>query len=214
MARAMSINNLYDKKIDTFPFDGVWKDVMDCPEKNGLWIVYGPEKHGKTWFSLMLADYLSQFQNTLYVSAEEGLSLPFIKTCKRAKLKPSNQNLKFTEYETIEEIKVRLSKRKHPKIVILDNLTIYNDELNKGRLRQLLHRHKDILFVVVAHEEKGEPYMATAKLAKKLAKIIVRVQGLACFVGGRCSGGRLDIDETKSQLYHGMSKEEAEIAMK
>ena len=57
--------------------------------------------------------------------------------------------------------------------------------------------------VLLAHMEKNEPYTATAKLAKKLAKIIIRVDGLTAFVSGRCPGGIITINEQTAQLYHG-----------
>lgn len=203
MARTLSTRNLFDRKFKTFEFDGVWFDVFENPETTGAWIVYGNEKNGKTWFSLKLAEYLSSFAKTLYVSAEEGTDLTFVKACERAKLDPTNRNIQFLEYEPIEELNIRLKKRKSAKIVIIDNVTIYKDELKNGGFRKMLRLHKDKLLIFVAHEDKGEPDGATGKLIKKLSKIIMRIQGLTCFVSGRCPGGILQIDEEKSKLYHG-----------
>ncbi len=203
MARALNTKNLFDKKFKTFDFDGVWKDTIGEPETTGAWIVYGNEKNGKTWFSLKLAEYLSRFMKTLYVSAEEGTDKTFVDACERAQLAPTNRNINFIEYESIEELNIRLKKRKSAKVVIIDNVTIYKDELKNGMFRKMLRLHKDKLLIFVAHEDKGEPDGATGKLIKKLSKIIVRVQGLTCFVYGRCPGGILKIDEEKSKLYHG-----------
>ncbi|MDB0601108.1 hypothetical protein [Tenacibaculum maritimum] len=203
MARSLTIKNLYDKKFKTFDFKGVWQDTMGKPEVNGAWIVYGAEKNGKTWFSLKLAEYLSGFGKTMYVSAEEGTGMTFVDACRRAKIDLNNNMLHFQEYIPIEELDKKLSNRKAAKIVFLDNVTIYADELKNGVLRKFLQKHSDKLIVFIAHEERKEPYTATAKLARKLAKIIVRVQGLACFVSGRCNGGILMIDEQKAALYHG-----------
>ena len=199
----LTIKNIYDKKFRTFSFDGVWKDTIGEPEQAGFWLIYGAEKNGKTWFSIKLADYLSKFARTAYVSAEEGLSKAFVEACERAGLEP-NSNLKFMEYTSIEELDAKLEKRKSPKVLVLDNITMYVDELKNGVLRKLHHKYRDTkLFIFVAHEEKNEPYTATAKLAKKLAKVIIRVEGLACFISGRCPGGTLMIDEEKAMLYHG-----------
>lgn len=203
MSRMLTIKNIYDKKFRTFSFDGVWKDTIGEPEQAGFWLIYGAEKNGKTWFSIKLADYLSKFARTAYVSAEEGLSKAFVEACERAGLEP-NSNLKFMEYTSIEELDAKLEKRKSPKVLVLDNITMYVDELKNGVLRKLHHKYRDTkLFIFVAHEEKNEPYTATAKLAKKLAKVIIRVEGLACFISGRCPGGTLMIDEEKAMLYHG-----------
>lgn len=201
--RALSVKNIYDKKFKTFEFDGVWKDTMGMPETNGFWLIYGQEKNGKSWFAIKLAEYLSQFQKTLYVSAEEGVGKTFVDACARAKVCHTSK-LKFLEYVPIEDLNEKIAQKRAAKIVLIDNITIYADELKNGTLRQMHHQYKDThLFIFIAHEEKNEPYTATAKLAKRLAKIIVRVEGLACFVSGRCPGGTLTIDEERAQLYHG-----------
>lgn len=203
MQRSLTLKNLYDKKFKTFDFDGVWFDTMEKPETNGAWLVFGKEKNGKTWFTLKLAEYLSRFEKTLYVSAEEGAGMTFVDACKRAKLNLKSKRLHFQPYIPLEELDEILSRRKAPKIAVLDNLTIYNDELKYGALKKFLQKHDDKLIVFVAHEERNEPYTSSAKLVRKLAKIIIRVQGLACFVSGRCKGGILMIDEEKAALYHG-----------
>jgi len=202
--RSLSIRNIYDKKYITMPFTGVWADAMGQPEHNGIWIIYGPEKNGKTWFALQLANYLTAFDKVLYVSAEEGVSKAFRDACGRVGIDAKNRKLSVLDYTPIAELDEKLSKRKAPRIVFLDNATIYADELKGGMLRQLTAKHPTKLFVIVAHEERGEPYTAVAKIAKKLAKVIVRVKGLACTVWGRCPGGTIMIDENSATLYWGM----------
>ncbi|MBS2100678.1 P-loop NTPase family protein [Carboxylicivirga linearis] len=204
--KAVYAKNLYElkDKIKRFAFSGVFEIVMGQPTTTGMWIIYGNEKNGKTWFALKIADYLSQLANVLYVSAEEGIDGEFIEACERAKIPFNNRSLKFYEYTEIEVLDEMLSKKRAPKIVFIDNVTIYADELKNGVLRQFTQKHADKLFVFLAHEERKEPHGATAKLIKKLSKVIVRVQGLACFVSGRCPGGVLTIDEEKAQLFHGV----------
>lgn len=204
--KGIYIKNLYElkDKIKRFAFSGVFEAVMGQPTITGIWTIYGNEKNGKTWFALKLADYLSKQANVLYVSAEEGIEGEFIEACERAKIPFNNRALKFYEYTEIELLDEMLSKKRAPKIVFIDNVTIYADELKNGVLRKFVQKHADKLFVFLAHEERKEPAGATAKLIKKLAKIIVRVEGLACFVSGRCPGGVLMIDEAKAQLFHGV----------
>ena len=203
MTRTITLKNLYDKKFKTFAFSGVWADTMGQPETSGTWIIYGPEKNGKTWFSLKLAEYLSSFDKTVYISAEEGTGKTFVDTCQRAGLNPKNKNLRFLEYLPLAELDQKLSERRSARIVIIDNITIYADELKNGGVRKLLKKHASKLLIFVAHEERNEPYTATAKLCRKLAKIIIRVSGLTCFISGRCKGGRLVIDHQKASLFHG-----------
>jgi hypothetical protein len=202
-ARTLTVKNLYDKTHKTFKMKDTWAVATGQPEKNGTWLIWGVEKNGKTMCALILARDLSDEEPVLYISAEEGTGKTFIDACKRAQIPAGKRGLNFVEYEPIEELRERLKKRKAPRVIFIDNLTIYADELNKTAFRQLLRENPDKLFVCLAHEERKEPDGATAKLCRKLAKIVIHVKGLACTVSGRCPGGKLAIDEEKAALYHG-----------
>lgn len=203
MSRSLSIRNLYDKKYRQFQFDGVYHQAMGNPESNGIWIIWGKEKNGKTWWALKLANYLSNLSKVLYISAEEGMGMDFRDACKRAGLMPTNRMLHFEPYIGIEELKEKLKSRKSAKVIFIDNCTVYANELKPSDLMKLIRQYPDKLFVLLAHEEKGEPYKALAKEARKLAKIIMHVQGLATQISGRCPGGIISIDEQKAVLYWG-----------
>lgn len=203
MARAISPKTLFEKTYDTFQFDGIWKEVLGDPEKGGIWVIYGKEKNGKTQISLQLANMLSHHEPTWYISAEEGTGKAFQANAMRAKISAENRKLKFSDYVEIAEIIEKLKKRQAARICFLDNATIYNDELKNGVLRKLLLTYPDVTFVLLAHEDNKEPYTATAKLAKKLCNIYMRIEGLTAFVGGRCPGGTITIDDQKAMLYHG-----------
>lgn len=207
MSRALTVKNLYDQKHDTFEFDGIWAEVFGMPATSGIWLVYGKEKNGKTWATLLIADYMSQFEKVLYVSAEEGTDMEFTASCRRANIDPCNKNINFIEYETVEDLYKRLKRRKSPKVVVLDNLTTYNEELKANGMKKLKQDFPNTLFICVAHEERNKPYTAAASMASKLAKVIIRVQGLSLNVGGRVPGGTLMIDEEKATLYHGQENE-------
>jgi len=204
--RAVYTKHVLDKKTKKFPFTQPYLEPISKPGTTGIWLIYGAEKNGKTWFSVKFAEYLSQFANVLYISAEEGTEDTFQETLQRAQIDPNNRKLKFIDYTPLDELDEYLSKRQAPKIVFVDNMTIYNDELKNGVFRKFTQKHENKLFVFIAHEENKEPYTATAKMAKRLAKIIFRVVGLKVFVSGRCPGGTLIIDEEKARIYHGISK--------
>lgn len=203
MSRALTIKNVYDKKHTIIKMDEPWNNVFGEPEANGIWLIWGSEKNGKTWFALQLANYLSLTTEVIYISAEEGIGKAFVETCKRAKINETNKRLKFFEYISLQELNEKLVKRRSADIVFIDNITIYNDEMKNGQLRKLTNDFPNKLFVMLAHEERNEPYTATAKLAKKLAKVIVYVKGLACSIYGRVPGGTLTIDEQKAKLFYG-----------
>lgn len=204
MARAISLKTLYEKSFDEYDFTGVWLDVLGKPEKGKVWLIYGNEKNGKTLFALKLAEYLSGFEPVYYISAEEGTGKSFQQNAKeRAKMDVKKTNIKFLEYIELDEVENILSRRKPPKTIFFDNMTVYNDELAYGRFKKLINNYPKTTLVFIAHEERGEPYTATAKLCKRLARYILRVKGMAAFVSGSCPGGTIVIDEQSAQLCHG-----------
>jgi hypothetical protein len=204
--RTKTLNAIYNMTFKTYPFTGIWQEVFGEPETGGAWLIYGEEKQGKTWFAILLANYLSQHARVLYVSAEEGISKNFADTCKRAGLSAKSK-MAVSGYEPLPELEARLNSRRPPQVVVLDNLTKYSEEMKYGKLLKLLHDYPDVLWLCLAHEEGGKPYTSTAKLCSRFAKIIVRVQGLKGFVKGRCPGGEIMIDEEKAQLVWGTNNE-------
>lgn len=201
--RLLTVKNLYDKTYITYAFDGIFKDVFGLPSIHGIWLIYGKDKNGKTWGVLILCEYLSRFAKIWYISAEEGTDMEFQASAKRAKIDVNNSKIHFSEYVSIEDIKTRLKKRNPPKVVVIDNLSMYKGELTSEGVKQLKLEHPKTHFIMVAHEERNQPYTAAAVMAKKLAKVIIRVQGLTLLVGGRVPGGNVLINEEKAILYHG-----------
>ncbi|MGJ1513749.1 hypothetical protein ACR79N_02085 [Sphingobacterium siyangense] len=203
--RLKNTRNVYEKEFREYThFTGVLKERLGEPEIGGFWVIQGMEKNGKTWAAVMLAVYFSMFVRTLYISAEEGISKWFQDTLRRVGASPTNRKLFYDEYMPIEEIEHYVSRNKNRfKVVFLDNELIYRDELKNGGVRRLMKLYPDILWVVLIHEEKGEPAGATAKLLKKLCKVFFIVKGLRVEVGGRVPGGEFDLDEDGAELYFG-----------
>lgn len=202
----MKIKDVYSKDFKTYQFDGIWRDLLGDPEAGGAWLIWGEEKQGKTWFALKLANMLSRFNKTLYISAEEGLDSNFRNAMIRAGLSDKNKKLMLSGYISISVLEEKLKGRKAPKILFFDNLTIYNEEMKYGKFRELLEKNRDKLFIFLAHEENRKPFTTTAKMCKRLAKIIIHVNGLTAFVGGRCPGGLIGIDENTSSIIWGVNR--------
>lgn len=205
MQKSLSSTNLYDQKFKVFEFDGVYRDAFGTPTTGGCWLIFGKEKNGKTWAALILANMLRHHVNkSLYISGEEGTDRDFVEACKRAQIPARCKGLNFLPYQTMAEIHERLENpRTRPSIIFLDNATVYADVLKPKDFQKLLTDYPNVLFIVIAHEERNEPYTALAKYVKKMAKRIIRVKGLACEISGRGPGGTLVIDEEKAALYHG-----------
>lgn len=201
--RAITTKTLLSKVYKLFEFKGIWKKIFGTPEKGGFWIIYGNEKNGKTLFALLLANFLSKYESVLYISAEEGTGAEFQKNVERAKISYSNRKIKYLNYTELDEVETIMRKRQSANIVIFDNITIYVDELKNGRLRKLFNDYPNKTMIFLAHEEKNEPHTATGKLCKKLAKIIIRIDGMVAYVSGRCPGGEIIINEKTAMLVHG-----------
>lgn len=214
--RRKTVKNVHDFENAKFEdFEGIWKDVLGAPERHGFWIAYGAEKHGKSWFNLMLANMLRKHALTMYISAEEGFSEHFKGTMNRLGIDHNSSQLYFEnekigikdiedEFEYINKNGNLVQRRNAIEIMIIDNLLVYMDIFRKVTIDKVFEKwSKRKLFIFVAHEENGDLVGAAAKQIKRLATIIFRVEGLNVTVTGRCPGGHIVIDEDKASLYHG-----------
>ncbi|MCC2590326.1 hypothetical protein [Chryseobacterium sp. MFBS3-17] len=202
--RAYTVKGILERKLKILELDDIWLQIFGEPERSGkLWLIYGEEKQGKTWFAMLLAHYLSQKEAVLYISAEEGLGKTFQDVITRANFDLTNRKFKAHAYVPMADLEAAMAKRYAPKIVFFDNVTVYLEELKNGGLQRLVRNNPDKLFIFLAHEDRGEPYTATAKMIKRLADRIIRVQGLLATVGGRTKGGQYMIDQEKAMIIHG-----------
>jgi hypothetical protein len=211
MRRSSTVKNLYDQVFKTFTLPGIYGRALGEPETNGFWIIQGAEKNGKTWFALMLSAVLQTITRVWYISGEEGKSKSFVDAVKRARIDPqTHRNILFDGYIPLQVIRERLPKRKAPKVVVIDNTTRYKDELSFKALVALTDDFPNVLFIFLAHEEKGELVGTPAKNVRRWAKVIFQVTGLTATVSGRCPGGKIAVDEQKAQLYWGTEITEAD----
>lgn len=206
MARSKTTLNLFQKKKNALVVftHAVLQLVIGSAERKGCWIIYGREKHGKTWFTLKLAKEIAKYERVAYISAEEGLDDSFMESIKRAGITTSDDIL-WDEYLPVDEIIEKFQKQRSANIIVIDNLTMYSDEMKPTEIKKkLLNALPSKLVIFVAHEERNEAYPAIARMAKKLAKVVFHVEGLKTFVTSRFSpGGEIVINEEKSEIYHG-----------
>lgn len=203
MPRRLSVSNLYSQKFKFMPFTGEWKKILGNRERKGCWMIYGNAKNGKTSFALRLANYLSSIEKVLYIAAEEGYGYSYTWAVQKAGIREDNSAFHTLGYLPMEELRKELEEnRKAEKIVFIDNLIAYKDELKGNAIVELLRQFPETLFVFLDHEEAGEPATSAGILAKKLSNVYVQIKGLSAFVtvrGGDGEGGRIDIDENKGK---------------
>jgi len=206
MARSLTTKNLFEKrggKPIKF-YNEILKLVIGAATLMGCWIIYGSEKNGKTWFALWLAKQLACFERVHYISAEEGIEDSFKEAVKRAGITTADDIL-WDEYLSIDEIIEKFKKQRSANIIVIDNLTMYADEIKPSEIKKkLLAALPNKLIIFVAHEERKQPFPAIARHAKKMASVIFHIEGLKAIVTSRFStGGELVIDEEKCEIYHG-----------
>jgi predicted ATP-dependent serine protease len=204
MVRSKTTFNLLQQRDTvrvTFPSDE-FRRVIGPAERKGCWVVYGREKNGKTWFTLQLARELAQNEKVDYVSAEEGLDDSFVGAVKRSGITAAT-HIFWDEYLSVDDIVEKFKKQRSPDVIIIDNMTMYSDELKPTEIKKkLLDKLPNKLIIFVCHEERKEAYPAIAKMAKKLAKVIFHIEGLTAYVTSRFSeGGELVINEQKNEMY-------------
>ena len=201
--RTLSVKNLMSKRFSTLDLGEEYAKCFGEPSDAGIWMIFGKEKNGKSTFALKLAKQLSRIKKCLYVSAEEGTDLEFIRACQRAGIDEEDKGLHFIEYEPLEELRARLKRAKSERIVFIDNITVYNDELKGGILRELQRENSRKLLIFIAHEDStgGEPATSSGKLCRKYAKIICHVEGMNVTISGRCPGGSMPVDEDSANIY-------------
>lgn len=196
--KALSVDNLLSKKIDSVRLSDKWVQAIGCPELSGTWLIYGPPKNGKTTFCLQIANELSDFGRVLYNTIEEGFSLSFQTAVKRTGLR--NKKVVFVEREYYQDIYNRLKRPKSPKIIIIDSLQF--SYLNIEQYRDLKETFRDKLFVYISHIKNNLPDGSTAIKIHRDANVYFRIEGFRAYPMSRYGGGEhIDIVPELAKKY-------------
>jgi len=200
--RSKTTRNVFDKKdgVKLKIINPALRKVIGDAERCGAWLIYGSEKQGKTQLALRIAKDLSLNDRVMYISAEEGLDYSFRANMKRAGIL-SGDKILWDEYIPFDELIERFKKPRTANIIIIDNLTVYEDEISKKILKQKIDELANKLIIFIAHEDRGVPFNAVARMAAKWAKVTIRVKGLTGFVISRYpnGGGIISIDGETSE---------------
>jgi len=132
--RALTVQNIFDKKYDLFDFEDEWFDAFDRPEKTGVWFIWGNSGNGKTSFVLQLIKCLADFvDQILLVSREEGTSHTLRKSFENFGMNDVKRKLLIVN-ENMADLTARLKQKKSPRIVIIDSFQYtqmsYRDYIN------------------------------------------------------------------------------------
>lgn len=184
MKRAISNRNVMQATFEVAPFEGAWLRSIGRPELKGSWIIYGGSGCGKTTFVMMLCKYLTQFGRVAYDSIEQGLSLSLRRAWERVGMEEVGSSIILLDKETLAEVKQRLARRKSPRIIVIDSVHYWMGFTMRDYM-SLRAKHPDVLFIFIAHEQRGEPKGSLARSIRYDAEVKIRVEGYKAFVTTR-----------------------------
>ena len=187
MARALTIDNILNKKYKTFDFTGEWFDAFGTPETTGVWFIWGASGSGKTSFILQLIKELSKYDRIFYNSLEEGKRLVLHNGLHRAGFEGHKYNNRIlVEEEDKDTLIARISKPKSPNIVIIDSFQVFG--LNFKDYLELKKMFPNKLFIYISQVEGKQPASAPARQAKHDADLKIWVEGFRAISNGRYFG--------------------------
>lgn len=202
MKRALSVNEVLNRKKQTFPFEGKWADAFGCPETTGVWFVWGNSGNGKSSFVMQLCKELCRFDRVAYNSLEEGDSLTMQQSLIRHGMASAGKRFALLS-ESIEDLKMRLRRRKSYNIIVIDSfqytLMGYKEYI------ALKEAFRDKLFIFISHASGHSPSGKAAVSVMYDATLKVWVEGYTAFSKGRFIGktGRYTIWEEGAEKYWG-----------
>lgn len=184
--RALTANNLMDKKYQLFDFDNEWYDFVGTPEVNGVWFVWGNSGNGKTTFVLELVKYLSTFVKVAYNSLEEGFSHTMQNSFRNVNMTNSYAKRVLIVNESIDELSTRLLKKNSPHAVIIDSFQY--SQLNYKQYIEFKKKHHRKLIIFVSHADGKQPSGRAAKSVMYDSTLKIWVEGYKAFTKGRYIG--------------------------
>jgi hypothetical protein len=205
MKRAISVTNVYNAKFRTLNFEDEWLEAVGSPELTGSWFIYGPPKHGKTSFAMMLSKYLTRFVRGAYDSIEEGLSLSIQMAMERVNMEEVGTRMVLLDKMEIPDIKIWLRKRKSPDFVVIDSVQFAC--MTFAQYKELKEEFPNKLFIYVSHVDGKQPDGQVAKRIWRDSNVAFRVQGFRAFPTGRYGGGNyLNINDELAEEHWGLNE--------
>lgn len=183
MKRAYSPKEIQLMNIPSFPFTGEWEAAFGTPDRTGTWIIWGNSGNGKSSFVMQLAKYLCSFGKVVYNSLEESTGLSLKNSLMRHNMNEVNRRFSILDRESIEDLIIRLSKRRSPDIIIIDSFQYSG--LNYNSYKALKEQFPKKLFIYISHAEGNNPEGRAAKKVAYDADVKIMVQGFRAICKGR-----------------------------
>lgn len=201
MARALSTNQLVNKSFTTLSWSPKWEEALGTPETTGVWFICGQSTNGKTAFVLAMAKEFGTLNmgKVLVNSLEEGARKTMKDALIIAGIGSAKDNV-LISCESIDELDVRLSKRRSPNVVFIDSIQLTN--VRTARLLKFNEKFKNKLIIYVSQAQGRLPRGNVAKDIRFIAGQKYWVEGFKAFSQGReKSGGTYIIWEEGATRY-------------
>lgn len=203
LKRALTVQNILDKKYKLFEFTGAWYDAFKKPEMTGVWFIWGHSGNGKTSFVIQLIKELAKFDNVLLNSREEGTRHTMQENLIKFNMSEARGNKVLFIDEPISELTERLNMKKSARIVVIDSFQFmmmsYKDYI------EFKSKFPDKLIIFISHAEGKHPAGRSAKSVKYDAGLKIWVEGYRAFSHGRYKGPKeeFDIWPERALIYWG-----------
>ncbi len=200
--RGLTLQNISDAKILRFDFKNEWFEAFGKPQRTNVWFVYGNTGHGKTSFILQLMKCLASFSKFLFVSYEEGeISAALQDGIKRLGMLEVNKKV-LVVTDTIEELEIRLNKKKSHDIILIDSLE-YTDFRTIRQIRSFVLKYPKKLFIFIGQADGNKPMGKLGHDVLHYANQKIWVEGFRAICKGRSFGtkGYYTIWEERAREY-------------
>ena len=174
---------LINNNIKTVQFDGAFLKLIGHPSLYGSWIIWGQSGNGKTHFAIQVCKYLTQFDRVVYNSMEEGIGASLKKAFTEEKMMDVNGKLILLDNESIDDLIVRLKKKKSPNIIAIDSLQYAG--INYAKYKVLKETFPRKLFIWISHAEGRLPAGRVANKIRYDVPVKIRVEGYKAFAQSR-----------------------------
>ena len=170
----MSSEQMMNYEYKELPFSGKWQMLLGKPSGNFHALVFGKPKMGKSYFSVSLAKYLSNFGNVLYIAAEEGFSSTLKK--KIADFGLQNSRVDFANFRDFGQVK-NILRAENYDFVFIDSVNYMR--LLPEQVEELKGINPDSGFVTVQQATKQGHARGSQEFGHNCDIIVEVVDGIA-----------------------------------
>ena len=188
LKRAVSVDEITKKKFIELELSPAFEKQLGKPERSGVWFIWGESFNGKTAFCMQLAKELTKSGMVYYNTLEEGTRKSFQKAVITQNMREVKNKFSIGNKEPIEELKVRLRRKKSPHIIFIDS--IQHAELTKKQYKELIREFDNKLFIFISHAEGKKPKGSLADFVRYDADVKIRVEGYKAIFLSRLGGDK------------------------